>query len=128
MTGSRGREIAAWVIAITLCLVFLAAGLLKLAGVPAMKDAFVLFGLPLWFMYVTGALQAIAAILVVVPRYSWIGAVLIMCDTVGAFVALLTHDQAGRIGLPLLFLVLAAAVFYLRGGLTNHSQAHAADS
>jgi len=50
-------------------LFFLAAGGSKLAGMESAVDVFHRFGLPLWFMYLTAAIEIAGALLLHVRRY-----------------------------------------------------------
>jgi uncharacterized membrane protein YphA (DoxX/SURF4 family) len=109
------RIIVTWVLSGLLALAFLGAGLAKLTSQPMMVQEFGLFGLPLWFMFFTGALEIVSAALVLVPRYAFIGAGLLACTMVCALFAHLTHGQAAMIGGPLVLLVLASIVGTLRG-------------
>ena len=114
--NNRVLSVVAWVMAILLCIAFLGAGAAKLTAQPMMTMEFAAFGYPQWFMYVTGFIEIVSAILVVVPRTSRIGAGLLTCVMVGAIFSHLTHGQAGMIGAPVVLLALAAVQFQLRGG------------
>jgi putative oxidoreductase len=109
------RMIATWVLTVLLALAFFGAGLAKLTSQPMMVHEFSTFGLPLWFLYVTGSLEVIGAVLVLIPRLAFIGTSLICCIMVGALIAHLTHGQSAMIGAPLVLLVLAIVVGSLRG-------------
>ena len=60
---------------ILLALAFLAAGAAKLAGVPAMIQVFDALGLGQWFRYVTGVVEIVGAVALLVPTYAVLGAV-----------------------------------------------------
>jgi len=109
------RIIVTWIITILLALAFLGAGVTKLMAQPMMVAEFGIFGYPLWFMYLTGSLEIIAAVFVVLPRFAAIGAALIVCIMIGALYSHLTHGQAAMIGAPVVLLVLAIALATLRG-------------
>jgi uncharacterized membrane protein YphA (DoxX/SURF4 family) len=109
------RNIVTWVLSVLLALAFFGAGLAKLTTQPMMVQEFTAFGFPLWFLYVTGTLEITGAVLVLVPRVSFIGAGLLICIMVGALLSHLTHGQAAMIGAPLVLLILAAVVGTLRG-------------
>jgi putative oxidoreductase len=109
------RNIVTWVVSVLLALTFFGAGIAKLASAPMMVAEFSTFGLPLWFMYVTGILEISSAALVLVPRFAFIGAGLLVCTMACALFAHLTHGQAAMIGAPLVLLTLAAVVGTLRG-------------
>ncbi len=108
------KGIVSWIIAVLLALAFLGAGAAKLTSQPMMVAQFALFGLPSWFLYVTGAIEVVSAILLLIPRTTVVGAGLITCVMIGALIAHLTHGQAAMIGAPLGLLILAAILFRLR--------------
>jgi uncharacterized membrane protein YphA (DoxX/SURF4 family) len=84
-----------------------------------MRQEFGAFGYPLWFMYLTGLIELVSAVLVVIPRTSRIGAGLLICVMAGAIFSHLTHGQASMIGAPVVLLILAVVEFQLRGGLAT---------
>lgn len=59
---------------ILLALAFLAAGTAKLAGVPAMIQVFDAIGFGQWFRYVTGVVEIVGAVALLVPTYAVLGA------------------------------------------------------
>ena len=110
-----GGRIALWAAKILLALIFLAAGAAKLFGVAAMVEGFAHLGLGQWFRYFTGAVEVIAALLIVVPATSVFGALLIVCTMVGAILA----HAIGMPGSPLPaagLLVLSLVVAYAERG------------
>jgi len=109
------RNIVTWVLSVLLAVAFLGAGAAKLTGQPMMVAEFTTFGFPIWFMYVTGILEIIGAVLVLIPRLAFAGAALLVCVMVGALASHLTHGQAGMIAAPLVLLIIAIAVGTLRG-------------
>ena len=69
-----------------LILIFLASGCAKLAGLEFELVAFERWGYPLWFMYLTGALEVLVAIGMLKRQwmlYSVFGMVIIMIGAVG---------------------------------------------
>jgi putative oxidoreductase len=109
------RRILTWVLSVLLAVAFLGAGLAKLTSQPMMVQEFGIFGLPVWFMYFTGILEIASAVLVLIPRFAYIGAGTLVCVMIGALFAHLTHGQAGMAGGPLILLIIASAVGTLRG-------------
>jgi uncharacterized membrane protein YphA (DoxX/SURF4 family) len=108
------RLIVTWIVTILLALAFLGAGVTKLMGLSMMVSEFGILGYPLWFMYLTGSLEIVAAVLVVLPRFAALGAALIVCIMVGALYSHLTHGQAAMIGAPVVLLILAITLGTLR--------------
>jgi uncharacterized membrane protein YphA (DoxX/SURF4 family) len=109
------RSITTWVLSIILALAFLGAGAAKLSAQPMMVTEFALFGYPQWFMYLTGLIEVVSAILLLVPRVAGIGAGLLVCVMLGALGSHLTHGQAAMIGAPAVLLILALILGSLRG-------------
>ena len=85
--ASRAIVVIVWVLRIALAALFLAAALMKLTSQPTMVAEFQKVGLGQWFRYFTGALEVSGAVLALVPRFSWLGALLLLCVDLGAFVA-----------------------------------------
>ena len=82
----RGRavNIALWVLQVFLALVFVAAGLTKVFGDPAMVEMFATIGIGQWFRYLVGVLELAGAVGVLVPRVSGLVALGLVCLMVGA--------------------------------------------
>ena len=112
------RRIAAIVISVLLLIAFLGSGLAKLTAQPMVLAMFATFGYPTWFMDLTGALEVIAAILVVIPRTSRLGAAIIICIMIGALITHLMHGQIAMLAGPVLLLILAVVELRLRGGFS----------
>ena len=113
------RRLFAWPVFGLLCFVFLGAGGAKLAAQPMVIAQFQSFGYPVWFMYLTGAIEFTAAVLVMIPRTSRVaaaalGCVMVGCVMVGAIVSLAIHGPQERIAGPVVLLGLAATAFLLR--------------
>jgi len=71
---SRGRVVGAWIVQGLLAAAFLAAGGAKLAGVPMMVQIFDQIGMGQWFRVVTGLVEVIGAVALVVPGFAALGA------------------------------------------------------
>src|SRR4051812_25867852 len=82
----RPALIALWVMQVALAAVFLMAGGSKLAGAPAMVSMFDVIGVGQWFRYVTGIIEVIAAIALLVPSAAIFGALLLIATMVGAII------------------------------------------
>ena len=108
----RGATIVLWVAQIALAAMFLAAGGSKLAGAPAMVDLFVAIGFGQWFRYVTGVVEIIAAVALLIPSAASLGAVLLVATMLGAVIANLSLGQSPTV--PLVLGIVAAAVAWTR--------------
>jgi uncharacterized membrane protein YphA (DoxX/SURF4 family) len=110
---SKGLNITGWVLQGLAAAAFLAAGGSKLASVPAMVEMFAKLGAGQWFRYLSGALEVIGAVTLLVPRTAFYGAVLLALVMVGAIV---THLAVlGGSPIPaLVLLVIVGTVAWLR--------------
>ena len=107
----RWRPIALWATKIVLAAVFIAAGGAKLYGAPMMVDNFEIIGVGQWFRYVTGALEVIGAVSILVPALSAFGGVLLGCIMVGATLAHLFVLPGSAIPAMILFVLSGIVVF-----------------
>jgi len=65
---------------------FLMVGSLKLSGDPQLVGLFDAIGLGQWFRYLTGSVEVLGAILLLIPRTSGLGALMLAGVMVGAVV------------------------------------------
>src|SRR5438128_2966729 len=79
-SGSTGKiiNVGLWILQIGAAGMFLMVGFLKLSGDPRMVGLFDAIGLGQWFRYVTGSLEVMGAVLLLVPRLSGLGALLLV--------------------------------------------------
>lgn len=75
-----------WGVRILIALAFGAAGAAKLAGVPQMIQIFDAIGFGQWFRYVTGAIEVLGAVLVLIPSKGFWGGLLLSATMVGAVI------------------------------------------
>ena len=89
-TGSRTRSLtrALWVVSVATTGMFLMAGSSKLAGAPQMVQMFDLIGFGQWFRYLTGAIEVVSAVALLVPPLAISGALALAATMTGA---ILTH-------------------------------------
>ncbi len=82
----RGRValVALWLTQIALAGMFTLAGWLKLAGVPVMVALFDAIGVGQWFRYVTGSIEVVSAVALLVPSWAAFGALLLIPTMIGA--------------------------------------------
>lgn len=85
---SRTVKIVSWVLRIFAALAFLAAGSAKLAGVPMMVAVFDQIGIGQWFRVVTGLVEIIGGIGILVPATAAFAGLLL---AVTMMFAVLTH-------------------------------------
>ena len=82
----RVALVALWLTQIALAGMLILAGGLKLAGVPVMVALFDAIGIGQWFRYVTGSIEVVSAVALLVPAWAAFGALLLIPTMVGAVV------------------------------------------
>jgi putative oxidoreductase len=108
----KARRILTWVLRILLGLIFLGIGIEKLTGTMGTIPFFEAIGWGQWFRYASGAMDTAGALLILVPRWTSYGALIITC-TVGLGTYLcLTKDLYNPI-FPLVMTLLAATLVWL---------------
>ena len=110
---AKGRNITLWILQILAAAAFFAAGGAKLAGAPQMVQVFEKVGVGQWFRYVTGSLEVLGAIALLIPGYAFYGAALLAMVMVGAVIAHLTVI-GGSPAAPVVLLLLTGAIAYFR--------------
>ncbi len=95
-------SILSWVLA----LIFLLSGGAKLAGLAFEIAAFERWGYPLWFMYLTGALEVAGGLGLLLKRLSALAGVCLALLMVGAVVTHILHAEWSM-------LVAASVIFVL---------------
>ena len=75
-----------WTLQILSAAMFLFAGSTKLSGDPAMVQAFGAIGIGQWFRYLTGGIEIVSAILLLIPALASYGAAALAVTMVGAIV------------------------------------------
>jgi uncharacterized membrane protein YphA (DoxX/SURF4 family) len=73
-----------WILQIGAAGMFLMAGFSKLSGDPRMVGLFDSIGFGQWFRYLTGSLEILAVVLLLIPRLSGLGALLLVGVMIGA--------------------------------------------
>ena len=100
-TGKMAN-VALWIMQIAAAGMFLMVGFLKLSGDTQLVALFQAIGLGQWFRYLTGALEVTGAFLLLIPRTSGFGALMLARVMVWAIV---THVFFGRRS-PLMAIIL----------------------
>jgi uncharacterized membrane protein YphA (DoxX/SURF4 family) len=104
---------ALWALQVLVALAFVAAGSGKLLGSPETVALFDAVGIGQWFRYVTGALEVLGALLLIVPGLTAFGAVLLGVVMACASVCHLTVLDAAPTA-PLVLLALTALIAWGR--------------
>src|SRR6185295_13971881 len=84
--SGKGRLITLWTLSGLVALAFVFVGGGKLAGTAAMVELFDQVGLGQWFRYLTGLLEVTGGIGLLIPRYAFYAAGLLMIVTIGAVI------------------------------------------
>ena len=78
-SGSKGKimNVVLWALQIAAAGMFLMVGFLKLSGDAQLVGLFEAIGIGQWFRYLTGTLEVAGAVLLLVPRTSGLGALML---------------------------------------------------
>ncbi len=105
--SSRTTKLVSWGLRILAAAAFLAAGGAKLAGVPMMVEIFDHIGIGQWFRVVTGLVEVVSAIALLVPATAAFGGLLLAVTMV---FGVLTHlFVIGGSPVPAIVLLLITA-------------------
>src|SRR5882672_9419460 len=87
-SGSTAKivNVLLWLLQIGAAGMFLMVGFLKLSGNPQLVGLFEAIGLGQWFRYLTGSLEVGGAILLLIPRLSGLGALMLFGVMIGAII------------------------------------------
>ena len=94
-----------WVLQIGAAGMFLMVGFFKLSGDPRMVGLFDAIGVGQWFRYMTGSLEVLGAILLLIPRLSGLGALLLVGVMLGAVATHLFVVGGSPLGAIILLIV-----------------------
>lgn len=113
---SKAGQVTTWILSGLLAVFFLMAGLPKLLGAQAHIQHFAAWRYPDWFRLVVGTTEVTSAVLLLVPRFAYLGAAGIAIVMAGATYTHVVRvpEEAGRAPLTLTLLVLAVLIGYAR--------------
>ena len=103
------RSIALWASTGIIALFFAWAAVTKLAGADMWLEYFARWGLPMWFMYLTGIVEAIGAVALLIPRVSGLGALFLATEMVVGVGIHWTNAEFIPDSIPAIVLVLLLA-------------------
>lgn len=107
----RWKSAALWTLKGLLAAAFLSAGGAKIYGVPMMVENFEHIGFGQWFRYLTGALEVIGAITILIPTIAAFGGVLLSCIMVGAIATHLLLIGGSAVPAAVLLILSGIVVF-----------------
>ncbi len=114
MSQSKAKNIVGWVLQILLGVLFLISAVPKLMGEATVVANFEHWGYPGWFLTLTGTLELLGAIGLLIPMTAgWAapGLVLLM---LGAAWTHISNNEGVAVLVPLLLAAVLAVVAYLR--------------
>ena len=117
VTTGKVLSIVLWVLQLGVAAIFLMAGFSKLSGDPLAVAGFEQISLGQWFRYLTGALEVAGALALMTPRFSGVGALLLVAVMVGA-VATHLLVLGGSPLMAIICLVVTAIIAWGRRGRT----------
>ena len=114
-TTPRGWSIGVWVVSALLTLLFLFAGVTKLANGQMAAEQWAQIGYPHWFMLFIGAWEVAGGILLLIPRASLLAAVMLAINMIGAVYTTAIRMGEPRMGIfPFVVLLVLLVVAYVR--------------
>jgi putative oxidoreductase len=108
------RSAVLWTMKAVLAAIFLWAGVAKLAGNARMVHEFDVLGGGQWFRVLTGGLEVVGAVLLLIPRSSFYAALPLLGICAGAFVAQLAILHNGVVHTVVMGAMLAAIAWDAR--------------
>ncbi|GFZ96687.1 DoxX family protein [Dyella caseinilytica] len=111
-TAGKARRIITWILRILLGVTFLGIGIEKVTGTMGTIPFFDAIGWGQWFRYFSGALDIAGALLILIPRWTSLGALIITC-TVGLGTYLCFTMALFDPTFPLIMTLLAATLAWL---------------
>ena len=119
--GGSSRKVLSWVLQLLIAGVFVQTLFFKFTAAPESVYIFSTLGLEPWGRIGAGVAELVAAVMVLIPRTVWLGALLAMGIMAGAIVSHLTRlgvevlDDGGLLfGLSLVVFFGSASVLLLR--------------
>ena len=110
---TRIARVGLWTLQAGAAAMFLLAGTLKLVGIPIEVQLFDTIGIGHWFRYVTGVIEVVGGVLILVPSLAAFAAVPLAITMVGA---ILTHlfIVGGSPAIPLALLAATLTIAWAR--------------
>lgn len=111
---SRALTVATWVLSVAAAAMFAMAGFGKLSGDPQMVGLFDVIGIGQWFRYVTGAIELLGGIALLIPAAAFFAALALSATMIGAVLTHLVvlHNSPA---IPAVLLLVTAFIAWSRG-------------
>ena len=94
-------------------LAFLMAGGTKLMGQEMHVENYIRWGYPNWFMYLTGTIEVLGAVLIVIPATRFYGALLLTATMLGAIFTHIQANEPAMLPVPIVLLLLSGFVAWM---------------
>ena len=114
MGQSKGKNVVAWSLQVLLAVGFVIFAFPKLTGAEEAVANFERWGFAPWFRILTGVLELLGAIGLLIPGLAFFAAGGLGVLMLGAAWTHISHDEASMVVMPLAFLVALAVVAFLR--------------
>ena len=114
MSTSRVGTAVAWVLSGLLALAFLASGVPKLLMIEVWARKFAQWGYPVWFLLLIGALEVGGATLLLIPRWTRYGVLLLGVVMVGAMYTHVSNGEGLQVLRPLIVGAALGVLAWLR--------------
>jgi uncharacterized membrane protein YphA (DoxX/SURF4 family) len=116
--STRTKTLVLWTLQLVAAAMFLVAGSLKLAGAPPMVQLFSAIGIGQWFRYVTGTIEVVSAVSLLVPSLALFAALALAVTMIGA---VFTHlfIVGGNPAIPLVLLIATVTIAGMRRSAMN---------
>jgi putative oxidoreductase len=111
-TAGKARRVITWILRVLLGVAFLGIGIEKVTGTMGTIPFFDAIGWGQWFRYSSGVLDIAGGLLILVPRWTSIGALIITC-TVGLGTYLCYAKDLFNPLFPAVMTLLAATLAWL---------------
>jgi uncharacterized membrane protein YphA (DoxX/SURF4 family) len=111
--AGKAGQILLWILQVVTAVLFFMAAYPKLTGSPMMVAVFEKIGLGQWFRYLTGSLEVLGGLLLLIPGLAFFGAILLSAVMVGA-VATHLAILGGSPTAAAVYLVLAVLIAWFR--------------
>lgn len=111
---TKTKNITGWVITGLLALAFIMAGATKLMGQEMHLQNFERWGIPIAFMYIIGALEALGVVGLFIKKWRVLAGLGLAGLMLGGIGAHLVNNEAAMIGAPIVLMVLSVVVVWIR--------------
>ena len=120
-SGATGKiaNVVLWILQIGAAGMFLMVGFLKLSGNPQLVSLFQAIGIGQWFRFLTGSLEVAGAILLLIPRTSGLGALMLAGVMACAVMTHLFIVGGSPLGATILLIVTAIVAWGRRERTKN---------